>query len=388
MTPRKIAPYLLNLVHSTVAASGPHYSGQTALFALFFSGPGEAEQSHATVLDMAANGNSEKGKHLSWPDMARGLGVCLVILGHLLYCSNLPWLNRIIYAFHMPMFFIVSGFLYQRGNVPWRTFLWKKTNRLLIPAFLSILLCAPLLFFKSPDIARAFALLFQDIFYVYGTVGINAPAWFFICLFEVFVVAGLLSLDKRSAGIKLLIAMFAFLGGWVAASSADNWFGYKNLLPALGFFTIGSLLKQTGQVHRLNSWLSILCSFCIWIFFGCFLNGKASMYLCNWGGNYLYFILSGITGSMCWIGIMQRFSNVPAAIRAFSNHSVFIICTQFVFVVPYSRLVQKFQIEGTAFANPLCFVYFAAVICIYRVVCYFLDSRRFRKPASSCSKDQ
>ena len=48
---------------------------------------------------------------LHWVNSAKGIGVVLVIIGHLLYSSNLPMINKFIYAFHMPLFFILSGFV-------------------------------------------------------------------------------------------------------------------------------------------------------------------------------------------------------------------------------------------------------------------------------------
>ncbi|MDD3362083.1 MAG: acyltransferase family protein [Hespellia sp.] len=47
-----------------------------------------------------------------WIDMAKGLGVVLVIYGHMLYATNLG-VNKLIYAFHVPVFFILSGYVYE-----------------------------------------------------------------------------------------------------------------------------------------------------------------------------------------------------------------------------------------------------------------------------------
>lgn len=322
---------------------------------------------------MMLNDTVQNGKRLSWPDMVRGLGVCLVIFGHLLYSSNMPLLNKVIYSFHVPMFFILSGFLYKHHeNASWRIFLWNKAKRLLIPAILSVVLFSPLMLYHARSLSRTFANLLQYCLYISGTVGINAPAWFFFCLFEVFVLARLLSLDKKSVRIKLLITLLAFLGGWMISHLEHNWFGCKNMLPALGFFAIGSILKQPNLLQGLTSWSWLLCSFCLWSFLGWFLNGKVSMYDCYWGGDYFYFILSGITGAMFWIGIMHHFSNIPM-LKTLSTNSVFIICTHYLFVIPYARLIRRFRIQETAWGNPLCIVYFSVVICMYWMVCWFLN---------------
>ena len=48
----------------------------------------------------------EHGSRIEWIDIAKALGIFLVIAGH----TGLPiYLKSWIYAFHMPMFFIISG---------------------------------------------------------------------------------------------------------------------------------------------------------------------------------------------------------------------------------------------------------------------------------------
>lgn len=44
-------------------------------------------------------------KRIEWLDVIKALGIMLVYFGH----AHVPG-NRYIYMFHMPMFFIISGF--------------------------------------------------------------------------------------------------------------------------------------------------------------------------------------------------------------------------------------------------------------------------------------
>lgn len=52
--------------------------------------------------------NSEKG-YIDWIDTAKGLGLILVIYGHLLYTGTWDVVNRAIYSFHIPMYFFYQG---------------------------------------------------------------------------------------------------------------------------------------------------------------------------------------------------------------------------------------------------------------------------------------
>lgn len=50
-----------------------------------------------------------QGKRIDWIDTAKGIGIIAVIIGHF----HVPDLTmRLIYSWHMPLFFIISGILY------------------------------------------------------------------------------------------------------------------------------------------------------------------------------------------------------------------------------------------------------------------------------------
>ncbi|MCR4684625.1 MAG: acyltransferase family protein [Lachnospiraceae bacterium] len=78
----------------------------------------------------------EQTKRLPYLDMVKGLGIILVVLGHIEYISD-P-LRTWISSFHMPVFFIVSGLLICHKNedaLPFKTILTKKSHGILIPYF-------------------------------------------------------------------------------------------------------------------------------------------------------------------------------------------------------------------------------------------------------------
>lgn len=63
-------------------------------------------------------------KRIQWPDLAKGIGILLVVLGHAViytdsaggvsdYLEQRIWnhINLWIYSFHMPLFIFVSGIL-------------------------------------------------------------------------------------------------------------------------------------------------------------------------------------------------------------------------------------------------------------------------------------
>lgn len=48
-------------------------------------------------------------KRLDYLDIAKGIAIFLVVMGHAVLAFDTPYWRLAIYAFHMPLFFLVSG---------------------------------------------------------------------------------------------------------------------------------------------------------------------------------------------------------------------------------------------------------------------------------------
>lgn len=70
-------------------------------------------------------------------DIAKGIGMLLVIYGHLAERSD--FLRIIIYSFHMPLFFIISGY-YFNAQADFRAVLKKGLKQIVAPAYLFLVL--------------------------------------------------------------------------------------------------------------------------------------------------------------------------------------------------------------------------------------------------------
>lgn len=66
-----------------------------------------------------------------WVDIAKGIGIILVVVGHAC-CPELP--HAIIYSFHMPLFFFLSGlFISRQCEKGFSIYLKKNFKSLLLP---------------------------------------------------------------------------------------------------------------------------------------------------------------------------------------------------------------------------------------------------------------
>lgn len=66
-------------------------------------------------------------KYIPWIDVAKGIGIILVVIGHCMF----P-LHILIDSFHMPLFFVIAGLTLNVKSSPF-AFLKKKIKRIMLP---------------------------------------------------------------------------------------------------------------------------------------------------------------------------------------------------------------------------------------------------------------
>ena len=97
-------------------------------------------------------------KRIEWVDVSKVLVIWLMVLGHVLEKTGLDAVVRnMIYSFHMPFFFFISGFLYNNKSNNFGQFTKANVKSLLIPyVFLrlcSFTLLIPYILFTCLDVS-------------------------------------------------------------------------------------------------------------------------------------------------------------------------------------------------------------------------------------------
>lgn len=70
-------------------------------------------------------------KRIEWIDTAKGIGLLLVMFGHL----HVPYMSTWIYTFHMPLFFFLSGVVFSGGKYSFKEFCIRRVKSLVVPYF-------------------------------------------------------------------------------------------------------------------------------------------------------------------------------------------------------------------------------------------------------------
>jgi len=126
--------------------------------------------------------NTTKPKlRIDYADIAKFFGILLVILGHTTGNLDAPFYRTVIYAFHMPLFFIISGVVFkgpaEKYNIKhWLNFLGKNVLCLAVPYFIWALIYAPFSYNNIPGILYASR-------ETLGDVGSLTSLWFLSTLF-------------------------------------------------------------------------------------------------------------------------------------------------------------------------------------------------------------
>lgn len=247
---------------------------------------------------------------IDWVDQVKGLAIFLVVYGH-----NYPFTEKYIYTFHMPLFFMVSGFFFpailNNSNIKKRAYL------ILGPYFI----WATFLFAFWALIGRKMgesggkqlSVLdnFLGIFYSQGDAKYmdwGMPLWFlpaiFLCFLYYFMIKKFFS-DKISIAFAVLI--LSSLGFLITRITDLNFPWSINVaLVALFFFAFGNLtFNYIQKISKKWDIIIIIISFSIHLLLYNF-NEKIDMYRSGFG-NEILFLTNGLLGSIYIIFFFKRF---------------------------------------------------------------------------------
>ncbi len=199
---------------------------------------------------MAANKNAR----IDAIDVAKGIGMLFVIFAHINY-TNAPL--TVIYSFHMPLFFVLSGMMFERGKYnSFAQFVRRRFFSLIVPYFIFQLISLSFFFLSeivfsgfSFDLLRQGTVYIMQVFVSQGSANMfNRPMWFVLCLFAVEIVYySISSLNKVAIAVVCTVAVVA---GWLLESGKlpfDNsilpW-SLDSALFSIGFYAIGNIFAQ------------------------------------------------------------------------------------------------------------------------------------------------
>lgn len=296
---------------------------------------------------------AETKNRIAWIDMAKGYGMLAVIIAHI--CSG-P-LHEWIYTFHMPLFFFLSGYVFNNKD-NFDVFIKKKAKSLLIPYFS---LGVPMVAFKI-----LFS-LYQNAFNIDSTIELvknfvlqkrQWTLWYIACLFFLNIIFYLITkFAKKNISKAVVVIAIAFVGLLYYESGGKPlpW-NIDVCFTAMPFFFVGYFLKQFKDKTEIISSKKLMNALLFIVFglinvvFG-YLNikttGKGLEMFDSEYANPIFTYISAFAGVFAVILFSKFFTLKP--IRYIGENSLIYYAWHQTIMIPLTKMGLKFL----GFSSPM-----------------------------------
>lgn len=287
--------------------------------------------------------NKEKsaggGKHrIVWLDIMKGIAIFLVVSGHI--CSNKDYFN-FVYAFHMAIFFIVSGILFKcKDNIK---YIKHKFLTIMVPYYsfgILTLLYWQLLErkfrFSQLSFAKAlYSLLTGEL----RSMDFNIHLWFLPCFFLISILYNFLysKLGNKKTwsicSVMTLLYIFYIHNFIDKVNFPFQIYGFDRMFKFIGFYCFGNILNEYGirtkDAKKVSLFISLISLIVVYLF---------SKYYTQ---NQLLWVISGGIGTLAIMTIsifIGKLDNIISkVIEKVGEVSLIILCTH----GPIYRIVLK-----------------------------------------------
>lgn len=201
-----------------------------------------------------------QGQRETWVDNVKALACALVVIGHfeqsMVRVGILPagdfygWFQMTIYSFHVPLFFICSGYLYQRYSrvnslSSWWGSVTKKLLSLGVPYMVFTLVTLGMKVLAADDVNSPAANPLMTLF-----IQPISPYWFLYTLLILFVITPTVRNDSQSVWMLVLALILKVLSLMGVGEGLP--FAISSVMERGVWFVAGMGLCSLGWVHRLG----------------------------------------------------------------------------------------------------------------------------------------
>lgn len=304
----------------------------------------------------------EKVTRLDYVDVCKWLGISLVIFGHMKMPGEvLQW----IYAFHMPLFFVLSGYTYRAQRID-KEFLMKKIKTIYVPFLLFALI-----FCRGEMSSWAYI--------AYGSrnaldmAGTYTVLWFLPCFFAAVLVFSLLmNIGNRSkhkvwilaAGVAVMLAgakaCEMLKGGLPMIAKYGYPLNFDMALVGAVFMVAGYYFRQMiDWINTQRQWLLIVTVVALFAVTGftAFMNLPESLnpacahveMSVGAFGNWGLFFANALLMSMALIGLsvlVDKWVIRKKLLLFIGQNSLTILCVHGTILLAASKVLPKIGLVG------------------------------------------
>lgn len=183
-------------------------------------------------------------KRMTDVDIVKSIGIILMVMGHIEFGTVLDFY---IHSFHMPLFFLMSGYLYRDKKIRFTEFTLQKIRTLLVPyicvGLVHYIIKIPyIIYTKDNLLSPILNLLFDNS----DGLPIAGALWFLTAIFFsyelMYVVRMISSLIAQVIIVVLIVVSGYFLSGIVTLP-----WSLTQSFVCFGFMYLGWLVREKGQ---------------------------------------------------------------------------------------------------------------------------------------------
>lgn len=245
---------------------------------------------------------------IEWLDLAKVIGIYLVVLGHLP-----SMFGGAIFMFHMPLFFILSGWLYKARD--FKSELKRSAKSLLVPYVLfSVLMLVEHTIKGDMDFSSAFVLWITGQWEILP--GEWRSLWFLLVLFQMRLLSSICKSKAITVAIILFVVSIVHRYSLLYDYNTD-YLQLSTTCLCYVFFVLGSLLhRNETRVFQGISQIRPNRQFFVFILSAVFLlvigklNGSVNVFRTNFGHSALLFLIHATGLSLLFIIAMHNISDI------------------------------------------------------------------------------
>jgi acyltransferase len=258
-----------------------------------------------------------------WIDVAKAYGMILVFYGHIV--ERFVWLGyvsaqfqlKFIYAFHMPLFFILSGYILANKKNNFRFCLASRIVPYIFFNLLALLIEIPKDILSNKLGQNLSHYAHGLLSFIRGYPTFNFMTWFLVCLFTVEIIDFVLRQHIKTNRGLFIAATYLYLAGNLVIANIDfftsstgilknYWYVHESLVMYI-FYQLGSICKHSNFLEKeTSSTLQILTLIFTGLFFFSTLDLNSAVNTAvSVHGNVLLFPLTAIAGSLFLISIAK-----------------------------------------------------------------------------------
>jgi acyltransferase len=188
-------------------------------------------------------------------DLLRSIGIIVMIMGHTGFGSVFyKW----IHCFHMPMFFIISGYLYK--GAPFSKLISRRTKSLLVPYFaFGIIHCVIYFLAYGFDTKVLYSLFWEN---TNGNMPIAGALWFLTAMFFSEIIFCFIQQLNLSTIWTTAISFVVAVAGMICANYLPFRlpFALDVGMVGVGLYQIGKLIKDKwNKIININLFITLTC---------------------------------------------------------------------------------------------------------------------------------